>query len=265
MKKAIDVEQDGETVPLSFKLNNENSFETLRGTNQMISQYNRLLAERNRLLKSASENNPVIINLDSQIAALKKAIDVEQDGETVPFANVEEVPIFPGCEDAVDKRKCFNEKIQRHISKNFNYPKEAQEKGIQGRVAVMFTIATDGSIQKIRKRGRNALLENEAERIIKRLPTMKPGKHKGRLVNVPFSIPVTFKLRVNKKEELRLSEVAGKEPLLILDGKAYYGELNAIDPNTIESMYVLKGEKAKEKYGEKAKNGVVEIITKKKD
>jgi TonB family protein len=253
------------SIPISFKLNNENAFETLRGTKQMISQYNRLLAERNRLLKSASENNPVIINLDSQIAALKKAIDVEQDGETVPFANVEEVPIFPGCEDAVDKRKCFNEKIQRHISKNFNYPKEAQEKGIQGRVAVMFTIATDGSIQKIRKRGRNALLENEAERIIKRLPTMKPGKHKGRLVNVPFSIPVTFKLRVNKKEELRLSEVAGKEPLLILDGKVYYGELNAIDPNTIESMFVLKGEKAKEKYGEKAKNGVVEIITKKKD
>jgi len=38
-------------------------------------------------------------------------------------------------------------------------------------------------------------LEKEVERIINRLPEFKPGKQNGQAVNVPFSIPVTFKLR----------------------------------------------------------------------
>jgi TonB family protein len=85
--------------------------------------------------------------------------------------------------------------IQRHISKNFNYPQEAQDKGIQGRVNVIFTIQRDGSIGNLKMRGPDRLLENEVERIIKRLPQMIPGEHEGETVDVPFSIPVTFKLQ----------------------------------------------------------------------
>ena len=44
-------------------------------------------------------------------------------------------------------------------------------------------------------RGPDALLENEAKRIIGLLPEMKPGKQKGKEVDVPYSIPVTFKLQ----------------------------------------------------------------------
>ena len=112
----------------------------------------------------------------------------------VPFAVVEEVPIFPGCENALDKKACFQEKMISHIKKHFNYPKEAQDLGIQGRVSLIFTIDTDGSITNIRKRGPHVLLENEAERIINRLPKMQPGKQGGKAVKVPFSIPITFKL-----------------------------------------------------------------------
>ena len=112
----------------------------------------------------------------------------------IPFSVVEEVPIFPGCENAEDKRACFNKQIQKHISKNFNYPQVAQDQGIQGRVNVMFTIQKDGTIGNLRMRGPDKLLENEVERIIKRLPKMTPGQHKDELVGVPFSIPVTFKL-----------------------------------------------------------------------
>ncbi|PKA97668.1 TonB family protein [Flavobacteriaceae bacterium MAR_2009_75] len=115
-------------------------------------------------------------------------------GEDVPFSVVEEVPIFPGCENAADPRACFQKKIQRHISKNFRYPEEAQKQGIQGRVSVMFTINEDGSITNIRKRGPHPLLEEETERIIARLPKMTPGVHEGKAVKVPFSIPITFKL-----------------------------------------------------------------------
>ncbi|MEX0274404.1 MAG: TonB family protein [Flavobacteriaceae bacterium] len=114
---------------------------------------------------------------------------------TVPFAMIDAVPVFPGCEDVNDKKECFQEKIQQHISKHFRYPKEAQEQGIQGRVAVMFTINDQGNIVDLRMRGPHGLLENEVERIISKLPQMTPGRHKGKTVNVPFSIPVTFRLK----------------------------------------------------------------------
>jgi TonB family protein len=120
---------------------------------------------------------------------------LSDDEGNIPFSVVEEVPIFPGCESESDKRACFNEKIQKHISKNFNYPQAAQEAGIQGRVNVMFVIQEDGSIGHLKMRGPDKLLEDEVERIINRLPTMTPGKHKGTVVAVPFSIPVTFKLQ----------------------------------------------------------------------
>ena len=123
------------------------------------------------------------------------------EGVAVPFAVIEEVPIFPGCEDAIDKRACFNEKIQRHISKNFRYPLEAQEKGIQGRVSILFVIREDGSIGGLRMRGPDKLLEDEAARIISKLPQMSPGKQKGNAVQVPFSIPITFKLQGPNENE----------------------------------------------------------------
>lgn len=113
----------------------------------------------------------------------------------VPFAQVENVPIFPGCENASDPRACFQENIQRHISKNFRYPQKAQEKNIQGRVSILFLIDAEGNITNIAKRGPDKSLEDEAERIISKLPKMKPGNHQGKNVNVPFSIPVTFKLK----------------------------------------------------------------------
>ena len=120
--------------------------------------------------------------------------EVEEDIE-VPFAVIEDVPVFPGCESASDKKACFNEMIQKHIRKNFRYPEIAQEMGIQGRVAVMFTIQKDGSIGNIRLRGPDKNLEAEARRIIEKLPQMTPGRQRGRPVRVPFSIPITFKLQ----------------------------------------------------------------------
>ena len=56
-----------------------------------------------------------------------------------------------------------------------------------------------------------------------------------------------------------------KEPYIIVDGKPIEGaKLKDIDPKTIERMDVLKDKAAVEKYGEKAKDGVILITTKKK-
>ncbi|MEP2277780.1 energy transducer TonB [Maribacter sp.] len=120
--------------------------------------------------------------------------EIEEDVD-VPFAVIEDVPVFPGCENESDKRACFNKMIQKHIGKNFRYPEIAQEMGVQGRVSVMFVIQKDGSIGNVRMRGPDKNLEKEAARIIGKLPKMTPGKQRGRAVRVPFSIPINFKLQ----------------------------------------------------------------------
>lgn len=125
-------------------------------------------------------------------------VEVEEIEEeiTVPFAVIEDIPVFPGCEKGTDseKRACFQKKLQEHVSKNFHYPVIAVEMGIQGKVHVQFIIDTGGHITNIRTRGPDLLLEKEAERIIASLPKMTPGKQRGRAVKVPYSIPVSFKL-----------------------------------------------------------------------
>jgi len=122
-------------------------------------------------------------------------VDEMEEDLDVPFSVIEDVPIFPGCENESDKRACFNTMIQKHIAKNFRYPEIAQEMGIQGRVNIMFVIQKDGSIGGVRMRGPDKNLEKEAARIIDKLPKMIPGKQRGRAVRVPFSIPITFKLQ----------------------------------------------------------------------
>tara|TARA_B100000780_G_scaffold161929_1_gene113221 strand:- start:1587 stop:2285 length:699 start_codon:yes stop_codon:yes gene_type:complete len=126
-----------------------------------------------------------------EVEVMEEEMDMD-----IPFAIIEDVPLFPGCENVPKskRRKCFQEKIMKHINKNFRYPEIAQEMGIQGRVFVQFMIGKDGNISGIRTRGPDKNLEKEANRIISKLPRMTPGKQRGRPVRVPFSIPITFKL-----------------------------------------------------------------------
>ena len=132
---------------------------------------------------------------EEEIIEIVEVEEVEEDID-VPFAVIEDVPIFPGCEGVKksERRNCFQEKMNRHIRKNFRYPEIAQEMGIQGRVYVQFVIAKDGNITGVRMRGPDKNLEKEAARIIGKLPKMTPGKQRGRPVRVPFSIPITFRL-----------------------------------------------------------------------
>jgi TonB family protein len=85
--------------------------------------------------------------------------------------------------------------MQNHIRKHFNYPAEAVEQGIEGQVNIFFTIDEMGNVVDIKKRGPHELLENEADRIIRRLPQMKPGILKGSDVKVYYSIPIIFRLQ----------------------------------------------------------------------
>lgn len=120
--------------------------------------------------------------------------EVETTEADVPFSVVEISPIFPGCEDVSEKKDCFNEKMQQHIRDNFLYPQEAIDNNIEGRVFILLVISKTGEITNIRSRGPDELLINEALRIMNLLPKMTPGIQNGQNVNVPYSIPITFKL-----------------------------------------------------------------------
>ena len=141
----------------------------------------------------------IIESTETDQEEIVEIVEVEEEFEDVdvPFAVIEDVPIYPGCERVAKskRRDCFQEQINKHIRKNFRYPEIAQEMGIQGRVYINFVIDKDGSITSIRMRGPDKNLEKEAQRIIAKLPRMTPGKQRGRAVRVPFSIPITFRLQ----------------------------------------------------------------------
>ncbi len=135
----------------------------------------------------ANEDKEIIDVDDVEVAE-------EPEDISIPFSVIEDVPVFPGCENEKDKRACFNKMIRKHIVKNFHYPELEQEMGIQGKVNILFEIQKDGSIGNVRMRGPNKNLEKDAARIINKLPKMTPGKQRGNPVRVPFSIPITYKL-----------------------------------------------------------------------
>ncbi len=148
------------------------------------------------IIESTEINQDTEVNVEIEVDEVEVG-EVEEE-VSVPFAVIENVPIFPGCESLAsneERKTCFEKKIQEHIAKKFNYPEIAAEMGIQGRVFVAFVIDSKGMISRVRTRGPDPNLEKEASRIINSLPQMKPGMQRGRPVKVPYSIPITFKLK----------------------------------------------------------------------
>ena len=123
--------------------------------------------------------------------------EVEEDIE-VPFAVIENVPVFPGCESGNNdaKKACMSEKIAAFVNKKFN-TELASELGLTGRqrINVIFKIDKTGNIVGIRARAPHPGLEKEAERVIGMLPKMQPGKQRGKPVNVPYSLPIVFQVQ----------------------------------------------------------------------
>ncbi|MGF1559887.1 MAG: energy transducer TonB [Flavobacteriaceae bacterium] len=79
-----------------------------------------------------------------------------------------------------------------HVRNNLQYPETALESYDQGKVVVMLEIQIDGSIAIIKNIGPSRVLEHEAARIIRLLPTMKPAVHQGIPIKVSYSLPINF-------------------------------------------------------------------------
>ena len=128
---------------------------------------------------------PVTFHLNGD--APKQATEAKQPEATDDkiFQVVEDQPEFPGGMEA----------LMKHLSKEIKYPKEAQDKGTQGRVIVQFVVRKDGSITDAKvMKSVDPLLDAEALRVVSEMPNWTPGKQRGEAVNVRFTLPVTFRL-----------------------------------------------------------------------
>ena len=122
-------------------------------------------------------------------------VEEEEEVENVPFAIVEEVPVYPGCKGTKEqKRKCLQDKIRIHVNKTYN-TEISQELGLtpgKKKVFVLFKIDKNGNITNARARGPHKRLEKEAVRVVSKLPKMIPGKQRGKPVGVSYTLPITL-------------------------------------------------------------------------
>ena len=237
-----------------------------------------------------AENTDVVFDMPLEEAMKAEKQKKETPQEEVIFQVVEQMPEFPG----------GMQKAMEFLGKNIKYPVAAQEAKIEGRVIVQFVVGRDGSVSDAKvMRGVNPELDAEAVRVVSIMPKWNPGKQRGKAVAVKYTMPIMFRLQTPepKKEEmphtlqvsLKVDKNATKEdvdmvknhlrskytgvpviladgvnPLIIVDGEVKEGmKLSQISPETIESVSVMKNEAAIAQYGDKAKDGVISIVTKK--
>ena len=187
------------------------------------------------------------------------------------FDVVEEMPQYPGGPQALFK----------FLGENVHYPAEAEKAGIQGRVIATFVVEKDGSIsQPTIVKSVDPLLDAEAIRVISAMPNWKPGKQNGKVVRVKYTVPLSFNLDGGGEAvedhlcredgtiveiDIEKGDTAIVRPLFIVDGEVMDGKkVYAINSKTIERYYMQNGQEAIDKYGDKAKDGVI-LITLKKD
>ena len=202
---------------------------------------------------------------------------VAPDGDDKVYDILEQQPEFPGGTSGMAK----------WLGDNIKYPAEAAKQGIEGRVIVQFVVGSDGTVSDVKlMRAVNPLLDQEALRVINAMPKWTPGKQDGKPVAVKYTIPVTFRQDESKAMEklqpgganINVKNVNGLtvtsvgtnhvkvegEPYLIVDGK-HVESWPDLKADQIECIQVFKDAKhTTDKYGEAAKNGVIEVTLKKK-
>ena len=99
---------------------------------------------------------------------------------------VEDMPSFP-----TDKYTGFRD----YVANELNYPEQAVQDSIQGKVVTQFIVSRNGYIKNIHiVQSVHPLLDREARRVLEDSPRWTPGYQKGRRVNVQFRFPIIFAL-----------------------------------------------------------------------
>ncbi len=135
------------------------------------------------MIEDSEADDKTMIDVAPVISAPKEE---EEEATAEVFYIVEDMPEFPGGEAA----------LRAFIAQAIKYPVIAQENGIQGKVYVTFVVGKDGSVSNATiARGVDASLDKEALRVVNTLPKWKPGKQRGKPVNVSYTVPINFVLQ----------------------------------------------------------------------
>ena len=165
------------------------------------------------------------------IVTMEGEVDQDQAKEDA-FDVVEEMPEFPGGPKA----------LMDYLMTNVKYPKTAFDANIQGRVIAQFVVDKEGSVRDAHiVKSVDPALDAEALRVINNMPKWRPGRQNGKVVNVKYTIPVSFSLDGNNDSP----QTAGSPNLegysLTVDGeKVDIGMLKEISPYKIRSVSVDK-------------------------
>jgi protein TonB len=108
-----------------------------------------------------------------------------EPSEVEIFKVVESMPEFPGGEKA----------MYAFLSGNMIYPETAKDAGISGKVYITFVVERDGSITDVKvMRGIGGGCDEEAVRVIQKMPKWSPGKQRNIPVRVQFILDIKFTL-----------------------------------------------------------------------
>lgn len=111
--------------------------------------------------------------------------EVVEPVETPIFTIVENMPEFIGGEKARLK----------YLHDNLKYPLPDKSSGVEGTVYMKFLVNNKGEIKDIEiLRGVSETIDKEAIRVVKGMPNWKPGKQRGREVNVSYNFRIKFQL-----------------------------------------------------------------------
>ena len=142
------------------------------------------------LVKDVIESKQAISNVtfdkgtDDVSAPVATNNQITEESEA-PFVIVEQMPQFPGGENEMAK----------FIKKSMQYPAMATDMGISGTVIINFVVDKEGKITRIKVvRGIGGGCDEEAIRVLSKMPPWSPGKQGGRTVLVSFTLPFKFML-----------------------------------------------------------------------
>lgn len=176
----------------------------------------------------------------------------------------------------VDKAPVFAKgkmKSQDFMRLYQTYPESAFEANIGGTVKLEYIVDASGEVKDIKvKDSINEALNKEAIRVAELFPYYSPAEKDGKAVSVKLQYPVTFAKSNNRviKDHSTVSSTqttiakqssAPKNPLYVVDGKILEKNQN-VNPENIKKIRIVKGPKAINLYGQRAKDGVVMIETK---
>ena len=111
--------------------------------------------------------------------------DVGISDEDEVFEVVEQMPMFPGGDEA----------LLKYLGKNIKYTRMAQDRGVQGTCIIEFVVNKDGSVvDPVVLRKLDPDLDNNALDVVKKMPRWQPGLQRGKPVRVKYRLPVAFRL-----------------------------------------------------------------------